>query len=75
MVDVRPGKHANHAWQSFGRVGRNAVDLRMRVGTAQERGVEHARQYDIVHIRGDAFDQARVFDALDCAADVAFFHF
>ena len=45
------------------------TDLRVRIGTAQERGVVHAGKLQIVDVVADPLDQPRVFLALERLAD------
>ena len=70
IVDVCSGEHAGHA----GDLPRGADiyrgDAGVRVRTTQNGSVQHAGQPQVVHERGEAFDETRIFDALHRAADV-----
>ena len=57
--DVQDAGHG----QSLG--GINVLDGGMRVGTADNIKIQHARQLDVIYVRALAPDKARVFLALD----------
>ena len=44
----------------------------MSVRAAKDPRVEEARQLQIIHVSGDAFDQARIFHPFHGLADIAF---
>ena len=67
--DLLAGQHIDHARHSLGRVGIDSLDLGVGVRAADERGVGHAVQADVVDIAALAGDETLVFLAHDASAD------
>ena len=72
VVHVRPNAHQRDSRQCLRGTSFNPVYPRVRIRAAQDRGVKHAWQCDVVYVRPDAAYETRVFDALQGAADVRF---
>ena len=68
---VLAGQHPEHAWQPLGGPGVDADNAGVRVRAAQNRGVRHPWQLEIVDEATLAAQQPRVFDSLDALADPA----
>jgi len=58
VVYVCSDEDAHDSRQRLRRVGLDPVDLCMRIGAAEDRGMEHAWQRQVIHVSGDAFNQA-----------------
>ena len=61
--------HGQHAGCAFGRVGVYAADASMSMRAAQDGGVYHAGELDVVGVRGLAGDQARVLAPPDAGTE------
>src|SRR5207253_3839687 len=68
-VDVRARKREHHA-RSASRLRQiHRADIRVRIRTAQKRGVMHAGKVEIIDIMAEPLDQPRVLLALEGLAD------
>ncbi len=65
------GHDGDHAGERLSARGVDRVELRVRVGAAQDRHVEHAGQLHVVDVVALAPDEAVVFDAADAVAQSA----
>ena len=72
FIQIRTGENADDPGHSFGGIRSDTVDFGMGIWAAKKQRVKHPGQRDIIHVRSDAFDQARVLDALHGLADVVF---
>ena len=63
------GDHGDDAGQRLGLRGVDALDVGMGVGTAQNGGVRHAMEFDIVEVVTFAGDQLGIFAALERLPD------
>ena len=64
-VQVLGGQHRVHTGRARGRRSVQAQDAGTSEVASQERGVEHARQANVVDVLSGARDQATVLDPLD----------
>jgi hypothetical protein len=71
LGDVLAGHDGDHAGQRLGGLGTDGEDLGVRVRAAQDRGVCHALQLDVVDVAPLAAQEARVLDAVDALAEPA----
>jgi hypothetical protein len=62
-AQVGAGHDGDHARQRLRHAHLDGEDSGVRVGAAQKRQVQHARQLHVVHITALASDQHGVFDA------------
>jgi len=69
--DVARREHGENAGQGFGGGGVDAADAGMRVRTANDRGMRHALDLQVVGVLAAAGDEGRVFPALDRGAEYA----
>src|SRR5687768_3648631 len=70
FVYVCAGEYRNDARQGLGRVSFDSIDFSVGERAAQDERVQQASELKVVHVGGDAFDQARVLDALDRLSEV-----
>ena len=67
-LDVLAGEHADDARQGLGLRRVDALDQRVRMRAALDRGVQHVRQHDVVAVRADRgwkFIEEEVFQDQD----------
>src|SRR5687767_11816089 len=69
-VDVSTCEYRDDARRRLRGRSVDANHTRMRVRAAKQGGVKQARQTQIVHVGGNAFDEARILDTLERPADV-----
>ena len=70
-VEILGSKHYAHTGHGEGRVGIDAVDLRVGEGAADEAGVQHSGPGDVVDEGAAAGEKAVVLDARDPGARVS----
>ena len=68
-VGVGAGVDGQDAGGGFGGGGVDAAYAGVGMGTAEDGGVDHAREFDVVGVGGLAGDEARVFAAADAGAE------